>query len=169
MKRRIKNILMVTHLTMLGLGFGAGIYILPILTAQEDAAFNEIEEVKREAKYSAHFTKNQNGSDALHWANGDLYVSERDIAFRGEVAPGPDYKIYLTKTQAFDGDSFLEMKKDAVLVGELKNFGNFRKAVPLSVDINEFTTVQIWCERFSKFIGSAKYGPGPLDPVDLLE
>ncbi|WP_258925551.1 DM13 domain-containing protein [Pseudomonas paracarnis] len=39
----------------------------------------------------------------------------------------------------------------------MKNFGNFKKTIPASVNVNEFTTVQIWCEHFSKFIGSAKY------------
>jgi hypothetical protein len=63
----------------------------------------------------------------------------------------------LTKKQAVDEDSFLAIKKEAVLIGELKNFGNFRKSIPEGVDVDEFTTVQIWCERFSKFIGSAEY------------
>ena len=85
------------------------------------------------------------------WQN--IRVILNVISFKGEVEPGPDYKIYLT----VDKSSFLEMKKEAVLIGELKNFGNFRKSIPDSVNVNEFTTVQIWCERFSKFIGSAEY------------
>ena len=138
MKTRLKVILLISHLAVLGAGTGLGIYLLPILTAQENASLNEI-------------------NDVLHWAEGELYVTDNEIAFKGEVAPGPDYKIYLTKKQAVDKSSFLEMKKEAVLIGELKNFGNFRKSIPDSVNVNEFTTVQIWCERFSKFIGSAEY------------
>lgn len=113
--------------------------------------------MKKLAKYKGEFNRNQKGSDVFHWAEGELYVTDSEIAFRGQVAPGPDYKIYLTKAQAVDKNSFLEMKKEAVLIGELKNFGNFRKSIPDSVNVNEFTTVQIWCERFSKFIGSAVY------------
>jgi hypothetical protein len=157
MKTKLKVFLLISHLTFLGAGTGLGIYLLPILTAQENASLNEINDVKKLAKYKGEFDRNQKGSDVFHWAEGELYVTDSEIAFKGQVAPGPDYKIYLTKAQAVDKNSFLEMKKEAVLIGELKNFGNFRKSIPDSVNVNEFTTVQIWCERFSKFIGSAVY------------
>lgn len=161
MRMRLIVILLASHLALFGLGVGIGIYILPILTATENASLNEVEEVKKVATYGGSFTKEQKGSDALHWAEGELYVSDHEIAFKGEVAPGPDYKIYLTKTQATDEESFLAIKKDARLIGELKNFGNFTMTIPDSININEFTTVQIWCERFSKFIGSANYQLNP--------
>lgn len=157
MKTKLKVFLLISHLTFLGAGTGLGIYLLPILTAQENASLNEINDVKKLAKYKGEFNRNQKGSDVFYWAEGELYVTDSEIAFKGQVAPGPDYKIYLTKAQAVDKNSFLEMKKEAVLIGELKNFGNFRKSIPDSVNVNEFTTVQIWCERFSKFIGSAVY------------
>ncbi|BEM25136.1 hypothetical protein SME04J_35020 [Serratia marcescens] len=157
MKTKLKVFLLMSHLTFLGAGTGLGIYLLPILTAQENASLNEINDVKKLAKYKGEFNRNQKGSDVFHWAEGELYVTDSEIAFKGQVSPGPDYKIYLTKAQAVDKNSFLEMKKEAVLIGELKNFGNFRKSIPDSVNVNEFTTVQIWCERFSKFIGSAVY------------
>ncbi|MBN5232558.1 DM13 domain-containing protein [Serratia marcescens] len=157
MKTRIKIILIFSHLMFFVVGTGLGIYILPILTAQENASLNEINDVRKQAKYKGKFTRNQKGNDVFHWVEGDLYVTDNEIAFKGEVSPGPDYKIYLTKKQAVDKSSFLEIKKEAVLIGELKNFGNFRKNIPDSVNINDFTTVQIWCERFSQFIGSAEY------------
>ncbi|HAT3516306.1 DM13 domain-containing protein [Serratia marcescens] len=157
MKSKLKVFLLMSHLTFLGAGTGLGIYLLPILTAQENSSLNEINDVKKLAKYKGEFNRNQKGSDIFHWAEGELYVTDGEIAFKGQVAPGPDYKIYLTKAQAVDTNSFLEMKKEAVLIGELKNFGNFQKSSPDSVNVNEFTTVQIWCERFSKFIGSAVY------------
>jgi hypothetical protein len=157
MKNSIKIILLVSYLIFFGAGTGFGIYLLPILTAQENASSNEVNDVQKLAKYKGEFTKNQKGSDVFHWVNGELYVTEKEIAFKGEIAPGPDYQIYLTKKQAVDEDSFLAIKKEAVLIGELKNFGNFRKSIPEGVDVDEFTTVQIWCERFSKFIGSAEY------------
>lgn len=157
MKTRIKITLLISHLVVFGAGTGLGIYLLPILTAQENASLSEINDVRKQAKYKGAFTRNQKGSDVFHWAEGEIYVTDNEIAFKGEVAPGPDYKIYLTKKQATDKRSFLEIKKEAVLIGELKNFGNFRKSIPDNVNVNEFTTVQIWCERFSKFIGSAEY------------
>lgn len=111
MKTRLKVILLISHLAVLGAGTGTGIYLLPILTAQENASLNEINDVRKLAKYKGDFKRNQKGSDVLHWAEGELYVTDNEIAFKGEVAPGPDYKIYLTKKQAVDKSSFLEMKK----------------------------------------------------------
>lgn len=157
MKRKIKVILLASHLTLFSVGFGAGIYMLPVLTAENNASAEQIKAVKQSARYTGQFVKNQKGSDYLHWAEGTLYISDDDLAFEGKVAPGPDYKIYLTKTQAHDNDSFNEIKEDSLYIGDLKNFGNFIKKIPDGVVIDNYTTVQIWCERFEQFIGSAAY------------
>ncbi|MGL4861220.1 MAG: DM13 domain-containing protein [Enterobacteriaceae bacterium] len=157
MKCKMTAILLVSHLAVAGLGFAGGIYLLPILTAEKSASYDEIAAVKAVAKYTGTFSKNQKGSDALHWVDGKLYVSGDNIAFEGKIAPGPDYKIYLTKEQANDKETFLAMKDQAVLIGSLKNFDNFVKKIPEHINPDEYTTVQIWCERFSQFIGSAKY------------
>lgn len=130
MTNRMKALMLVTHLAVFGAGTGLGIYILPILTAETNATAPEIQAVKQSAKYTGEFSRNQKGSDAVHWAEGKLYVSEHEIAFEGEIAPGPDYKIYLTKTQADDKESFLKIKDDAKLIGDLKNFGNFKRRYP---------------------------------------
>lgn len=128
MKTKLKVFLLISHLTFLGAGTGLGIYLLPILTAQENASLNEINDVKKLAKYKGEFNRNQKGSDVFHWAEGEIYVTDSEIAFKGQVAPGPDYKIYLTKAQAVDKNSFLEMKKEAVLIGELKILVTSEKA-----------------------------------------
>jgi hypothetical protein len=157
MKNRMKMLLLVSHLVVLGGGVGLGIYILPLLTAEDNATQSAVEEIKKDAKFSGVFTPAQKGSDAVHWAEGKVYVSDHEIAFEGKVAPGPDYKIYLTTSQANDKASFLKIKDDSLFVGDLKNFGNFRKRLPPGVNPEDYTTVQIWCERFSQFIGSAQY------------
>lgn len=159
MKSSVKLIivLLVSHFMFFGIGFGAGIYFLPVLTASQNATSEDVQQVKDNARYFGHFTKNQKGSNAVHWADGKLYVSNNEIAFEGSVAPGPDYKIYLTKTRADDRDSFLKIKDDALYIGDLKNFGNFQKTIPEGVNIDDYTTVQIWCERFGQFISSASY------------
>lgn len=157
MKIKIKALLVTSHLALFGLGFGAGIYMLPILTAEQDATKNDLADVKQNARYTGSFVKTQKGSDAFHWADGKLYVADGEIAFEGSVAPGPDYKIYLTKTQADDRNTFLSIKDKSLYIGDLKNFGNFKKSLPNGINLDEYTTVQIWCERFEQFIGSAKY------------
>ena len=79
-------------------------------------------------------------------------VDRRD----GEVAPGPDYKIYLTSKFVDDKDSFLAIKKDSQKVAEVNGFKNFRTMLPASTKVNDYTAVVIWCERFEKFITAGK-------------
>jgi len=157
MSGKIKAFLAISYLVVFGLGAGLGIYILPILTAKPNATIAQVQDVAKRAVYQGQFSKDQEGSDAVHWAEGKLFVAPDGIAFEGNVAPGPDYKIYFTKEQAHNAKEFLAMKDQAVLIHDLHNFGNFAKPIPSSFDVNEYTTVQIWCEAFSKFIGSAKY------------
>lgn len=58
---------------------------------------------------------------------------------------GPDLKVYL---RAENGDF--------VSLGELKgNIGDQNYEIPVGVDLDEFSTIQIWCERFSVNFGSA--------------
>lgn len=157
MKTNIKALFFASHLALFGVGFGVGIYVLPILTAEKNSSADEIKEVKNNARYTGAFFKKQKGSNAVHWVDGKLYVSDQEIAFEGSIAPGPDYKIYLTKTQADDRNSFLKIKEESLYIGDLKNYGNFKKNLPNGVNIDEYTTVQIWCEKFEQFIGSAQY------------
>nr|MCB7500130.1 hypothetical protein [Enterobacter roggenkampii] len=49
------------------MGFGVGIYVLPILTAEKNSSADEIKEVKNNARYTGAFFKNQKGSNAVHW------------------------------------------------------------------------------------------------------
>lgn len=155
MKIYFKIALVASHLSLAGIGFATGIYILPVLTAEKNSEIDEINSVKQNARYYGKFEKNHVGSNAVHWAEGDLYITDREIAFEGSVAPGPDYKIYLTKTQANTKDEFINIKEDSLYIGDLKNFGNFIKQLPSGTDISNYAAVQIWCERFEQFISSA--------------
>jgi hypothetical protein len=54
-------------------------------------------------------------------------------------------------------DEFLPLKGQAQLIGDVKTFNGFLLDVPDGIDIEQFTTVLVWCEAFSEFITSAKY------------
>lgn len=157
MKASIKIILITSHIVLFGLGFAGGIYLLPILTAEKNASTEAINSVKDNTRYTGVFEKNQKGSNAVHWADGKLYVTNTEIAFEGSIAPGPDYKIYLTKIRANDRNEFFKIKDDSLYIGDLKNFGDFNKRLPNGVNIDNYVAVQIWCERFQQFISSASF------------
>ncbi|QQX86998.1 DM13 domain-containing protein [Cupriavidus necator] len=150
-------ILVLTHVAALAVGFAAGIYVLPILTEQAGASAEQVQAVSQQSRYTGTFRKDLAGSDALHWASGQLHVSPHALAFEGSVAPGPDYRIYLAPEFVDNKEAFLRIKNRSLQVSELKTFGNFTVALPAGVDPARYAAVVIWCERFGQFIGAAGY------------
>lgn len=84
-------------------------------------------------------------------------MAPNSIALAGQVAPGPDYKLYLSPEFVETEADFKRLKASMVRVGDVKTFKNF--LVPLSgnVDPARYNTVIVWCETFSKFITAARY------------
>ena len=146
-----------SHLAALGAGFAGGIYVLPILTAPTAPKSGELDTAQAGARYQAGFQRNHPGSDALHWGEGDIYLSLRQIVHRGRLAPGPDYRLYLTPELVANKAAFAAIKPRSVQVGEVKSFNGFILGVPQDVDIEAYTSVLIWCEAFSQFITAARY------------
>ena len=153
--RRI--ILLITHAGALALGFGLGVYLLPILTAPPAPDAAMLEEQARDALYTAEFTRELRGSDFLHWGEGTISVSPTMIVHEGRLAPGPDYKLYLTTEFVEHEDEFNPIKGQAAQVGDVKTFEGALIDIPEGIDIEAYTTVVIWCEAFGEFITAAKY------------
>ena len=139
------------------IGFIAGIYALPILTAPPGPDSVELNAAMENAKYQGTFTKELAGSDFLHWGEGTLSVSSTTIALEGSISPGPDYQLYLSPIFVETEESFEKAKAQMVNVGPVKTFENFIIDVPNSIDVNQYSTVVIWCESFGEFITAAEY------------
>jgi hypothetical protein len=150
-------LLVASHLLVGVVGFGLGIYALPILVAPSGPSSAEIQGVASAAQYSAEFRRDLKGSDFLHWGEGKVSVTPRSVAFQGRLAPGPDYKLYLTPEFVETKEAFSGVKAASVRVGDIRTFENFIVTIPESVDIARYNTVVVWCERFSMFITAAKY------------
>jgi len=150
-------VLSASHVAALLIGFGLGIYLLPILTAPPSPDTAMLEKMAENALYSAEFTRDLQGSDLLHWGEGRISLSATEVVHNGKLAPGPDYKLYLAPRFVQNEDQFLALKDQAQLIGDVKTFSGFLLSVPAGVDIEQFTTVIIWCEAFSEFITAAQY------------
>ncbi|MDN3644609.1 DM13 domain-containing protein [Pontixanthobacter aestiaquae] len=155
MKRII--LLAITHGAAAAIGFAAGIYFLPILTAESAPDAAVLEQQAAQSRYSVELTRDLRGVDALHWGDGTISVSADSIAHQGELAPGPDYMVYLTKEFVEHEDEFEPIKSQAVRIGPVKSFDGFLLNIPEGVDIEEYSTVVVWCESFGEFITAAKY------------
>jgi hypothetical protein len=150
-------LLTASHLFVGILGFGLGIYVLPILIAPSGPTSGEIEGAARAAQYTAEFRRELKGSDFLHWGEGVVSIGPRSVAFKGKLAPGPDYKLYLVPEFVETKDDFTRVKSASARVGDIKTFENFVVTIPESVDVGRYSAVVVWCESFSMFITAAKY------------
>ena len=156
-KRKFKFIQVFTHTISLSIGCMIGIYLLPIMIAPEKPSINEFQKVINSAQFDAVFVKDLKESDILHWAKGQISLSKTEIAFRGKISPGPDYKLYLTKKFVQTKKDFLKIKNQSVEIGEIKSFNGFIISIKKEIDITAYNSVVIWCEAFSRFISAAKY------------
>ena len=80
-------------------GFGLGIYLLPILVAEEGLSQSELTQLSAHPQDQIRrgiFIRDLPGSDAFHWGEGEIFASPERIWLDGHIAPGPDYRLYLT-------------------------------------------------------------------------
>ena len=146
-----------SHLLALAAGFAGGIYALPILTAPPAPSAAEVKAQAGPAQFTGQFRRDLKDSDLLHWGEGTVSVGRTHIALTGKVAPGPDYKLYLSPEFVETEADFKRLKPKMARVGDVKTFDNFIVTVPESIDPATYTTVIVWCESFGQFITAAKY------------
>lgn len=153
-----KNLLLVvSHLGVAALGFGLGVYTLPILMAPDSPDIEDVVVLEQAAAYTGEFRRDLADSDFLHWGEGVVYLSPESIVFKGELAPGPAYRLYLSPEFVETEAAFEALRPQMVAIGGVDTFENFIVPVPDAVDLARFNTVIIWCESFSQFITAARY------------
>jgi hypothetical protein len=157
-EHRVRTALLaIWTLVVLVVGFIAGVYALPILTAPKARPAAEVNALAKVAVFHGEFHRDLKGSDAFHWGEGTVSVGPRTVSLVGKVAPGPDYKLYLSPEFVETEADFKRLKPGMVRVGDVKTFKNFLVTLPEGVDPARYTTVIVWCETFSQFITAAKY------------
>ncbi|MBM3116486.1 DM13 domain-containing protein [Jeongeupia naejangsanensis] len=152
-----KWLLLGSHLFALWAGFGLGVYLLPILTAPDAPSDAAVVAQAGKAHYVGQFRRELRDSDALHWGEGKVSLGAGHVSFEGRLAPGPDYRLYLSPAFVETEADFMRLKDRMVRIGEVKTFENFLVPLPASVDPVQYNTVIIWCEAFGQFITAAQY------------
>ena len=157
MNTRKAAALTITHVLALGLGFALGIYALPILIAPPAPDASEVSAVAQGSEYTATFSRDREDSDALHWGEGEVSIGDIAITFMGRLAPGPDYRLYLSPEFVETEAEFNRLKSSMTQVGDVKTFENFIVPLPAGTDPSSYNTVIVWCESFGQFITSGQY------------
>ena len=150
-------LLLVSHALVLAIGVALGIYLLPILIAPPAPSTAQLAAQAGPVLFTGQFRRDLKDSDALHWGEGAVSIGRQAISMAGKLAPGPDYKLYLSPEFVETEADFIRLKPAMVRVGDVKTFDNFIVPVPETIDPGKFSAVIVWCETFSQFITAARY------------
>jgi hypothetical protein len=98
-----------------------------------------------------------NPSDPVHWGKGKVSIYQRAVFLEPdfEVGPGPAFHVYLVPKPSIRSSSDI---KDVMYVdlGGLRSFkGSQRYPIPDGVNLKDYPSVIIWCERFGVLISPA--------------
>lgn len=143
---------------ILGTGFGValGFFLFPFVFPPPPAT-EQLAEADRTPPIATGNFIHANPSDPIHYGKGKVSVYERTVFLEPdfEVGPGPAFRVYLLPKQGIRDAAAV---KDAMYVdlGGLRAFkGSQRYAIPAGVNIKDYPSVVIWCERFGVLISPA--------------
>ena len=143
---------------VLGTGFGVavGFFIFPYVFPPP-AASEQIADAERSTLVASGSFIHANPSDPVHYGNGRVSVYKQTVFLESdfEVGPGPAFHVYLVPKAPIRSSSDL---KDVMFVdlGGLRSFkGSQRYSIPPGVDLKQYQSVIIWCERFGVLISPA--------------
>src|SRR3954470_6902907 len=98
-----------------------------------------------------------NPSDPVHWGKGKVSVYQRAVFLEPdfEVGPGPAFHVYLVPKSTIRSSSDMTNVM-YVDLGRLRSFqGSQRYQIPDGVNLKDYPSVIIWCERFGVLISPA--------------
>lgn len=143
---------------ILGTSFGValGFFLFPFVFPPPPAA-EQLSEADRSALVATGTFIHANPSDPIHYGKGKVSVYERAVFLEPdfEVGPGPAYHVYLVPRANIRNEAAVK-ETTFVDLGGLRAFkGSQRYPIPANVDLKNYPSVVIWCERFSVLISPA--------------
>jgi hypothetical protein len=158
MRRFFRDVVMFFFGGLVGtaVGVALGFFVFPFVFAPPPAS-ETLTEADRTRLIASGTFIHANPSDPIHYGKGRVSVYERAVFLEPdfEVGPGPAYHVYLVpKASIRSSDDMKDVMY--VDVGRLRAFkGSQRYAIPAGIDLAKYSSVIIWCERFSVLISPA--------------
>ena len=142
-------------------GIAVGFFLFPFVFPPPPAAEQLTEADRSPLVATGTFIHANPSSDPIHWGRGKVSVYERTVFLETdfEVGPGPAFNVYLVPAAGIRNETPV---KSAMFVdlGGLRAFkGSQRYPIPAGVDLKNYPSVVIWCERFSVLISPADLTP----------
>jgi Electron transfer DM13 len=158
MRRFLRDVALFLLGGLAGTAFGiaVGLLIFPYVFPPPPAT-EMLSEVERTPLVATGTFIHANPSDPVHFGRGSVSVYERAVFLEQdfEVGPGPAFHVYLVPKASIRASSDM---KDVMFVdlGRLRSFkGSQRYPIPAGVDLANYPSVIIWCERFGVLISPA--------------
>src|ERR1700754_2294405 len=138
------------------LGVALGFFFFPFVFPPPPAS-EVVGEVERARLVATGTFIHANPSDPVHWGKGKVSVYQRAVFLEPdfEVGPGPAFHVYLVPKSSIRSSSDM---KDVMYIdlGRLRSFkGSQRYQIPDGVNLKDYPSVIIWCERFGVLISPA--------------
>jgi Electron transfer DM13 len=139
-----------------GLGVALGFFIFPYVFPPP-AATEQLAAAERTRLVASGGFIHANPSDPVHYGKGRVSVYERTVFLEPdfEVGPGPAFHVYLVPKASIRSSSDLKDAKFVDLGGLRTLKGSQRYPIPADVDLKNYRSVVIWCERFGVLISPA--------------
>jgi len=139
-----------------GLGIALGFFFFPYVFPSP-AALEQLTDGERSKLVAYGTFIHANPSDPVHYGKGRVSVNEHVVFLEPdfEVGPGPVFHVYLVPKASIRSSSDL---RDRMFVdlGGLRAFkGSQRYVIPAGVNLKDYQSVIIWCERFGVLISPA--------------
>jgi hypothetical protein len=141
-------------------GVALGFFLFPFVFPPPPAA-EQLTQADRSALAANGTFIHANPSDPIHWGRGKVSVYERAVFLEPdfEVGPGPAFHVYLVPKAKVRSEADV---KDTMYIdlGGLRAFkGSQRYPIPAGVNLADYSSVVIWCERFGVLISPADLAP----------
>lgn len=143
---------------ILGTGFGValGFFFFPYVFPPPPA-IEQLTEADRSPLVASGMFIHADPSDPVHYGKGKVSVYRKTVFLEPdfEVGPGPAYHVYLVP-KAKVRDAAAVNDSMYIDLGGLRAFkGSQRYPIPAGVDLKNYASVVIWCERFGVLISPA--------------
>lgn len=161
-RKRVSSIWRGIALLLIGalLGTGAGValgfFLFPYVFPPPPATDTLTQEEKSKLLARGEFIQ-ANPFDPVHYGKGRVSVYETVVFLESdfEVGPGPKFHVYLVPKTPVRQSAHVE---DTMFVdlGRLRSFKGAQKyRIPTGINVREYPSVVIWCERFNVLISPA--------------
>ena len=139
-----------------GLGVALGFFFFPYVFPPPEVA-EQLAATERSMLVASGTFIHATPSDPVHYGKGKVSVYDHTVFLEPdfEVGPGPAFHVYLVPKASIRSSSDL---KDTMFIdlGGLRAFkGSQRYPIPAGVNLKDYQSVIIWCERFGVLISPA--------------